>query len=450
MCYKYYDPNIYSSPPRNKKQYLYIVIKWALQNVKFSKPQSIFQALSASIVAEEHVLNYGPGVSRRQRKNKSRRQRPRLEWYQLKNINNVESKLLQHINDPSSSVQSHAKSVVQLLKDNNIKLQQVLDFAAMSAVDLNVDGSILNFRSAMSGPDAAEWEIAHAEEFDRLVEYGKGTFMRRSEVPKGKVVTYYNPQVKIKMKDGVLVRRVRGTIGGDRLPYDGPTSAMTAALETIRLLLNAIVSEKASYMCIDIKDYYLGTPLLDPEYMTISVKHIPASTQFKYGIQQLASNGSVVMRLGSTIYGLTSAGRLSQDRLIAHLAQHGYNQAAHTPCLFTHSSNGIAFALVVDDFLVKYHTQESADHLTATLRSLYIITVDTALKQKYVGITIDYNKVKGHMDLSMPGYVTNALTRFNKLDIKGANSPIVHTPPVYGAKSQTLPADSPPVAPLDK
>ena len=104
---------------------------------------------------------------------------------------------------------------------------------------------------------------------------------------------------------------MRGTIGGDRKPYDGPTSAMTAALETIRLLLNAIVSEKASYMCIDIKDYYMGTPLLGPEYMTINVKHIPLSTQSKYGIQQLASNGSVVMRLGSTTYGLTSAGRLS-------------------------------------------------------------------------------------------------------------------------------------------
>ena len=49
--------------------------------------------------------------------------------------------------------------------------------------------------------------------------------------------------------------------------------------------------------------------------------------------------------------------------------------------------------------------------------------------------------VKGQMDLSMPGYITNALTRFNKLDIKGANSPIVYTPPVYGAES--APAASP-------
>ena len=110
------------------------------------------------------------------------------------------------------------------------------------------------------------------------------------------------------------------------------------------------------------------------------------------------------MRLVTTVYGLMSTGRLSQDRLIAHLAKNSYHQAKHTPGLFTHESNGVAFSLVVDDFLVKYKIQESADHLTATLRSLYTITVETALKQKYVGFTIDY-------DMKL----TNTLTRFGKL-----------------------------------
>ena len=72
------------------------------------------------------------------------------------------------------------------------------------------------------------------------------------------------------------------------------------------------------------------------------------------------------------------------------------------------------------------------------------------MKQKYVGITIDYNMVRGHMDLSLSGYITNALTRFNKLDSKGVDSPIVYTPPVYGAKSRTLPADAPAATPLSK
>jgi hypothetical protein len=318
---------------------------------------------------------------------------------------------------------------------------------AFSAVDLNSDGSILTFASALRGPQAAKWLQAYGEEIVRLCEHGDATFISRADVPKGKIVTYSNPQTKIKMKDGELVYRVRITIGGDRLPYD-PTSAQVAILETIRVLLNSIVSDKANFLCADIKDYYLGTRMNEPEYMSISLKHIPIEIQNKYGLQKLARNGSVVMRIGSTIYGLKAAGRLSQDRLIAHLAENGYHQAKHSPCLFVHKSNGVAFTLVVDDFLVKYQTQESIDHFTETLRKLYVITVDTALKQKYVGITIDYNKAKGYMDLSMPGYVTNALTRFNKLNVKGANSPIVYTPPVYGAKSQTIPADGPPASPL--
>ena len=156
------------------------------------------------------------------------------------------------------------------------------------------------------------------------------------------------------------------------------------------------------------------------------------------------------MRIGSTIYGLKAAGRLSQDRHIAHLAEHEYHQSEYSPCLFLHKSNGIAFTLLVVDFLVKYQTQEAADHFTNTLRKLYVITVDTALKQKYVGITIDYDMAKGHMDLSMPGYVTNALTHFNKTNVKGANFPIVYTPPVYGAKAQTIPADGPAASPLSE
>ena len=164
-------------------------------------------------------------------------------------------------------------------------------------------------------------------------------FVLRSEVPKGKLVTYYSPYIKSKIKDGEIVRRVRGNIGGNLLKdYTGPTSAQVAALETIRLLLNAIVSEGAFFMCIDIKDYYLGTPLLDPEFITISLKHIPLNIQTKYNLQELAHNENVIMRLGSTVYGLTSAGRLSQDRLIAHLAENGYHQANNTPCLFTHDT----------------------------------------------------------------------------------------------------------------
>ncbi len=65
----------------------------------------------------------------------------------------------------------------------------------------------------------------------------------------------------MRMKEGKLVKRVRGTIGGDQLPYTGPTAAQTAALEVIRILLNCTVSGVAHLMTLDIKDFYLGAPL---------------------------------------------------------------------------------------------------------------------------------------------------------------------------------------------
>jgi hypothetical protein len=84
---------------------------------------------------------------------------------------------------------------------------------------------------------------------------------------------------------------VRGTIGGDKVHYPGNTTAYTAHLETIRVLLNAIVSEDAEFCTADIKDYYLGTPLDRKEYMCIPLKHIPLDIQERYNIKSMVHNG---------------------------------------------------------------------------------------------------------------------------------------------------------------
>jgi hypothetical protein len=98
------------------------------------------------------------------------------------------------------------------------------------------------------------------------------------------------------------------------------------------------------------------------------------------------------------------------------------------------------------------NSNSKQQHITLieTLRKLYEITIDTAPTQKYIGITLEYNRDEGYLDMSMPGYIKNALNRFNKLDVKGANSPIIYVPPVYGATTQTLPEDKPTGQLLDK
>ena len=94
------------------------------------------------------------------------------------------------------------------------------------------------------------------------------------------------------------------------------------------------------------------------------------------------------MEISKGIYGLPQAGKLSQDRLVQHLAANEYIQCANTSCLFVHKTNGVAFTLVVDDFLIKFKERQSADHLLNSLRELYKITTDFSPTLKYVGITL--------------------------------------------------------------
>ena len=110
------------------------------------------------------------------------------------------------------------------------------------------------------------------------------------------------------------------------------------------------------------------------------------------------------------MYGLPQAGRLSQLRLISHLAAHGYHQCPNTPCLFQHDTLDVTFSLVVDDFGVRYGSQSDADHLIATLRANdYDLTIKPT-GDTYLGMNISFTS--NSVSLSMPGYIKKALQRF--------------------------------------
>ena len=315
---------------------------------------------------------------------------------------------------------------------------------ANTAVDLDAEGKQLSFTSALASADGAIWLEKHGEEIERLFSSETMRLILLKDLPAGKIPAYYNPQVKTKIKDGKLQYRVRGTIGGNKVNYNGNTAAHTASMQLIKLLLNAVVSDTgAKFMTADIKDFYLGTPLPTPEYMRINLAHIPESIIEKYNMRAYAHNNAVIVEVNKGIYGLPQAGILAQERLIKHLATHGYHQAPHTPCLFQHETRRISFALVVDDFGIKYTHDEDADHLLKALRELYVMTEDRAPTQKYVGITISHDRKKQCIRLSMPGYIQKALQRFGQAKNKGAKSPIIYVPPTLGQAQQMVPKPTP-------
>ena len=437
LVFQYWDHTVYSIAPTRFSDHEFINVQYAVTSCTWRKP-STPAALSAQSLPTEQPNS--PRESRNTQKKARQRQRPRVEWYH---------KLDQHTGEQRDRVQRE----IALEHPDWVKPEQfqrlfpdLYAFAAMhafTAMDMNDDGTPLTSTSALKGPERDRWSIAHGEEIVRIIESKTGRLIFRYEMPSDRKAAYYNPQLKIKHKPEGVQYRVRGTIGGDQISYPGAKAAYTASLETIRILLNAVVSEDAMFFTADIKDFYLGTPLDRPEYMRISLKHIPLDIQARYNMAQFVHNDHVLMEINTSIYGLPQAGKLSQDRLVKHLASHGYRQCTNTPCLFVHDTNGIAFTLVVDDFLIKYNDKEAADHLMTTLRELYEITTDFSSVQKYVGITLKHNKLNRTIDMSMPGYVQKALLRFKRTTLRGADSPIIYVPPRYGKFQQEVHPDEP-------
>jgi hypothetical protein len=196
-------------------------------------------------------------------------------------------------------------------------------------------------------------------------------------------------------------------------------------------------------MTIDIKDFYLGTPLPQGhyEYIRIHRSKLPQAVITKYNLEPLFYKEHVYFELRKCLYGLPQSGKLSQTRLIAHLALNGYKQCDNTPCLFKHATRDTTFSLVVDDFGVSYRNSTDAQHLITTLRKLYEITVQTEGKT-YLGMTIQFNNLRTAVTISMPGYIQKTLLRFRPNYLlpthRSARTPGIYVPPIYGSKLPQL------------
>ena len=70
----------------------------------------------------------------------------------------------------------------------------------------------------------------------------------------------------------------RLAVGGDRVNYPGDCGTPTVSLTTVKLLLNSIVLKINTYfMKIDIKDFYLDTPMARSKYMRLKLSNLPNS-----------------------------------------------------------------------------------------------------------------------------------------------------------------------------
>jgi hypothetical protein len=190
----------------------------------------------------------------------------------------------------------------------------------------------------------------------------------------------------------------------------------------------------------DLKDFYLGTPMARYEYMRIPVWAIPDSIMDLYNLHDLVEDSFVWVEIRKGMYGLPQAGRIANDRLTNFLEPHGYVPMAITPGLWKHKTRPIQFALVVDDFGVKYTNREDAEHLMAALEEQYTVTKDWD-GTRYCGLTLEWDYSTARTcDVSMPGYIERVLQRFkHSPPARRQDSPHAWQKPAFGAKVQFAP-----------
>ena len=79
----------------------------------------------------------------------------------------------------------------------------------------------------------------------------------------------------------------------------------TAALELVKLLLNSVLSHSGTrFSSINLKNFYLDTPMPEPEYVCIKISNILDKFINKYKLVGLDRDGWIYFEIRQGCYGL--------------------------------------------------------------------------------------------------------------------------------------------------
>ena len=112
------------------------------------------------------------------------------------------------------------------------------------------------------------------------------------------------------------VERTRLTVGGNLIQYPGDASTKMADLTTAKVLWNSVLSTPgARFMCMDVKNFYLMTPLPMYEYMKMPIEIIPQEIIDQCNLHNLVHKGHVHIEIRKGMHGLPQAGLLANQLL---------------------------------------------------------------------------------------------------------------------------------------
>ncbi len=112
-------------------------------------------------------------------------------------------------------------------------------------------------------------------------------FINKTDIPQdrkgdktyGRIICVYREGKKDKY-------HTRITVGGNLINYPGDCGTPTADLLTVKLLFNSIISTpNAKFISIDIKDFYLCTPMKRYDYFRMKIELFPEDIIQEYDLR---------------------------------------------------------------------------------------------------------------------------------------------------------------------
>ena len=108
-------------------------------------------------------------------------------------------------------------------------------------------------------------------------------------------------------------------MGGDKLSYNDYAGAPAANMLEPKILVNSTISDTKKgtrFMSVDLKDFFLATPMDGNKYIKVPYKHFPLDIQARYKLNtKVLESDHIFIKIKKGMYGLKQASILAYDQL---------------------------------------------------------------------------------------------------------------------------------------
>jgi hypothetical protein len=98
---------------------------------------------------------------------------------------------------------------------------------------------------------------------------------------------------------------IRWTVSGNLIEYDGNKATPGSDMTILKVVVNSTLSTPgATFMCTDMKDFYLNTPMAQPEFLWITRAMLTDDVIKVYKLDTLMTNNNLLVRIDKGMHGL--------------------------------------------------------------------------------------------------------------------------------------------------